>query len=347
MNPTLDATTHASTSTQPESKVPAKRSLVSIVVPAFNEAESIQPALQTLSSVFDCLPYEFEIVVIDDGSGDDTFGRAAAMADAGLPVRAIRLSRNFGKEGALLAGLLQAHGDAAITIDADLQHPPSLIPEMLKAWQSGAKVVHAVKRDRGDKSWISTIRARVINGLLTRLSGVDVRNSSDYKLLDRAALDILTRTLPERCRFYRGLTGWIGFEQATIAFDIAPRQHGQSRWRLQSLLALALTALVSFTSIPLRIVSVMGLLTFLLGLGVGGDAIWSWATGRAVSGFVTIIITLLFIGSSIMISLGVIGEYIAKIYDEIKGRPAYVIDKLYERRDGPPRSAGNQFSAEE
>ena len=120
---------------------PSHRQVVSIVVPAFNEAEGIQPAIQTLSSVFDCLPYEFEIVVIDDGSGDDTFGRAAAMADAGLPVRAIRLSRNFGKEGALLAGLQHARGDAAITIDADLQHPPSLIPELLEAWQGGARVV--------------------------------------------------------------------------------------------------------------------------------------------------------------------------------------------------------------
>jgi len=314
---------------------PSHRQLVSIVVPAFNEAEGIQSAVRTLAGVFDPLPYALEIIVVDDGSHDDTFGRAAAMADAGLPVRAIRLSRNFGKEGALLAGLQHALGDAAITIDADLQHPPSLIPKMLEAWQGGARVVHAVKRDRGDEPWLSTLRARIINGLLTRLGGVDVRNSSDYKLLDRAALDVLTRTLPERRRFYRGLAGWIGFEQATIEFDVAPRQHGQSGWRLRSLLALALTALVSFTSAPLRIVSVLGLLTFLLGLGVGGDALWSWATGRAVSGFVTIIITLLLIGSFIMISLGVIGEYIAKIYDEIKERPAYVIDRIYERSDGP------------
>ena len=314
--------------------LPSQRRLVSIVVPAFNEAEGIQSAIQTLSGVFDTLPYALEIVVVDDGSRDDTYGRAAAMADAGLPVRAIRLSSNFGKEGALLAGLHYARGDATITIDADLQHPPSLIPAMIQAWEAGAKVVHAVKRNRGDEPWLSSLRASLINALLTRLGGVDVRNSSDYKLLDRGALDVLISGLPERRRFYRGLAGWIGFEQATIEFDVAPRQHGASGWRLRSLLALALTALVSFTSAPLRIVSVLGLLTFLLGVGVGGDALWSWAHGRAVSGFVTLIITLLLIGSFIMISLGVIGEYIAKIYDEIKQRPAYVIDRMYERSNG-------------
>ena len=335
MNPTGAMNRIAMNQDSVGANLPLRRSLVSIVMPAFNEAEGIQSAIRTLSGVFDALHHDFEIVVVDDGSRDDTFGRAAAMADAGLPVRAIRLSRNFGKEGALLAGLQHARGDATITIDADLQHPPSLIPAMIQAWEDGAKVVHAVKRDRGDEPWLSSLRASLINTLLTRLGGVDVRNSSDYKLLDRAALDVLTRTLPERRRFYRGLAGWIGFDHATIGFDVAPRQHGASGWRLRSLLALTLTALVSFTSAPLRIVSVLGLLTFLLGLGVGGDALWSWAHGRAVSGFVTLIITLLLIGSFIMISLGVIGEYIAKIYDEIKQRPAYVIDRVYERTHAP------------
>jgi len=311
--------------------------LVSVVVPAYNEAAGIQSAIRTLAQVFNELPYEIEIVVIDDGSRDDTFGRAAEMIDAGLTVRAIRFSKNFGKEAALLAGLQHAAGAAVITIDADLQHPPSLIPAMIAEWERGAKVVHGVKHDRGDEPWFSAMRARVINMLLTRLGGVDVRNSSDFKLLDRAAVNVLTNEMPERRRFYRGLAGWIGFQQATIEFDVAPRQHGQSGWRLRSLLALALTALVSFTSAPLRIVSVLGALTFILGLAVGGDALWSWHQGKAVSGFATMIMTLLLIGSFIMISLGVIGEYIAKIYDEIKQRPPYVIDRI---RETEPTGAG-------
>ena len=311
--------------------------LVSVVVPAYNEAAGIQSAIRTLAQVFNELPYEIEIVVIDDGSRDDTFGRAAEMIDAGLTVRAIRFSKNFGKEAALLAGLQHAAGAAVITIDADLQHPPSLIPAMIAEWERGAKVVHGVKHDRGDEPWFSAMRARVINMLLTRLGGVDVRNSSDFKLLDRAAVNVLTNEMPERRRFYRGLAGWIGFQQATIEFDVAPRQHGQSGWRLRSLLALALTALVSFTSAPLRIVSVLGALTFILGLAVGGDALWSWHQGKAVSGFATMIMTLLLIGSFIMISLGVIGEYIAKIYDEIKQRPPYVIERI---RETEPTGAG-------
>ncbi len=305
--------------------------LLSIVVPAFNESAGIQAAIRTLAEVAGALPYRFEIVVVDDGSRDETFKRAAEMADAGFPVRAVRLSRNFGKEAGLLAGLQHAKGDAAITIDADLQHPPSLIPDMVKAWEQGATIVHGVKRDRGDEPWLSTARAYVVNKLITTMGGINVQNSSDYKLLDRAAVDIISKMLPERSRFYRGLASWIGFKQVTLEFDVAERQSGASGWTLHSLIALSLTAMVTFTSAPLRIVSVLGVLTFLLGAGVGTEALLSWFRGDAVSGFTTIIITLMLIGSFIMISLGIIGEYIAKIYDEIKHRPTYVIDQVYER----------------
>jgi glycosyltransferase involved in cell wall biosynthesis len=277
------------------------------------------------------LAYRYELVVVDDGSRDDTFRLAADMADSGIPVRAVRLSRNFGKEAGLLAGLQNARGDAVITIDADLQHPPTLIPEMVAAWEQGAKIVHGIKRDRGDEPWLSTARAFVVNRLISALGGIDVQNSSDFKLLDRAAVDIISKLLPERSRFYRGLASWVGFNQVTLKFEVAARQQGQSGWSLRSLIALSLTAMVSFTSAPLRIVSVLGVLTFLLGAAVGTDAVLSWIRGDAVSGFTTIIITLMLIGSFIMISLGVIGEYIAKIYDEIKHRPLYIIDQVYER----------------
>jgi len=314
--------------------VNAHRRLISVVLPAFNEAEGIRRAVTTIAAILQLPGYDCEFVVVDDGSRDDTFDRAAELTDKGLPVRAIRLSRNFGKEAAILAGLLNATGDAVITIDADLQHPPELIPAMIKAWEGGAQIVHGVKRDRGKEGWVSTLRAKVINLLLTRLGGVDVRSSSDFKLLDRIAVNAL-KCLPERKRFYRGLAGWIGFRQVTLLFDVADRQHGQSGWSLRSLLGLALTATVSFTSLPLRIVSVLGFLTFLLALGVGSDALRSWIRGEAVSGFVTIIITLLLIGSFIMISLGIIGEYIAKIYDEIKQRPVFIIDCVHDYGSRP------------
>lgn len=300
--------------------------LLSVVVPAFNESAGIQNTIRALAAVLDKLAYDYEILVIDDGSRDATFLRASEMVDKGFPVRAFRLSRNFGKEAALLAGLQQARGNAVITIDADLQHPPALIPTMVTIWERGAKVVHGVKRSRGKEHWWATLRARIVNAMLEKLGGIDVQNSSDFKLLDRVAVNVLTRALPERRRFYRGLADWIGFEQVTVEFDVAARQSGESGFSLRSLIALALTATISFTSAPLRIVSILGVLTFLLGVGVGSEALWSWFHHVSVSGFMTLIATLLLLGSFIMISLGVIGEYIAKIYDEIKQRPAFIID---------------------
>lgn len=319
--------------------------LLSIVVPAFNEEAGIQNALRKLAATLDPLNYRYELVVVDDGSRDRTFERTVQMCEEGLPVRSIRLSRNFGKEAALLAGLQNAVGDAVITIDADLQHPPSLIPAMVDEWEKGAKIVHGAKKHRGKEHWWSTARANIVNKLITTLGGVDVRNSSDFKLLDRKAVDALASSLTERKRFYRGLVSWLGFSQTTVLFDVEERQFGQSGWSLRGLLALSLTALVSFTSAPLRVVSILGMLTFVLGIAVGTDAIISWYRGEAVSGFATIIITLLLIGSFIMISLGVIGEYIAKIYEEIKERPAYLVEQMHHApRDAQPGAevdAGN------
>lgn len=306
--------------------------LLSIVVPAFNEASGIQAAIRTLSRVCESLPYAYEIVVVDDGSCDNTFDRAVAMGETDFPVRALRLSRNFGKEAALLAGLKNARGAAVITIDADLQHPPALIPNMVSAWERGAKVVHGVKRDRGEEHWWVTLRASIVNRLLTMLGGIDVRNSSDFKLLDRAVVEVLTQLLPERNRFYRGLSDWVGFSQVELEFDVAPRLQGESGWSWRSLMGLAWTATISFTSAPLRMVSVLGILTLLLGIGVGLEALISWMRDLAISGFVTEIVTMLLLGSFIMISLGVIGEYIAKIYDELKHRPTFIIDGVYNRR---------------
>lgn len=307
------------------------RKLLSIVVPALNEASGIQKALRTIASVLEKLNYAYEIIVIDDGSRDHTFDRAASLADAGLPIRTFGFSRNFGKEAAILAGLRVARGDGVITIDADLQHPPSLIPAMVSAWEGGAKIVNGVKRDRRDRHWWITLRANLINSLLKRIGGIDVRNASDFKLLDRAVVEVMARELPERRRFYRGLTYWLGFPQVLLEFDVAPRDTGRSTWSLHALISLAWTAMVSFTAAPLQIVSVLGLFTLLLGLFIGTDTLWSWLHGRAVSGFATTIIVLLLIGSSIMISLGIIGEYIAKIYEEIKRRPAYIISRSYEK----------------
>jgi glycosyltransferase involved in cell wall biosynthesis len=300
--------------------------LVSVVVPAHNEAQGIAQATQVIGGVLDGCGVRWEIVVVDDGSGDDTFERVSELARRDPRIKGIRFSRNFGKESALLAGLAHAAGQAVITIDADLQHPPSLIPQMIEHWRGGAKVVDAVKRSRDTDGALTRLRARVFNALLTRLGGIRVENSSDFKLLDRVVVDTVVRLMPERLRFYRGLTEWVGYPRVSLPFDVAERHTGEGKWTLWKLIELALTATISFTSAPLRIVTVLGFLTLAFGFVVGAEALVGWARGFAVSGFTTTIATLLIIGSAIMISLGIIGEYIAKIYDEIKARPAYLVD---------------------
>jgi glycosyltransferase involved in cell wall biosynthesis len=299
--------------------------LLSIVIPAHNEGEGIASALQEIERVVAGCSVTHEIIVVDDGSRDGTYERVRAIAATGLPVKAIRFSRNFGKESALLAGLKAAAGQAVVTMDADLQHPPSLVPIMLERWRTGAKVVHAVKRERTHDAAITRWRAALFNGLLTKLGGIDVRNASDFKLLDRVAVDAIVVRLPERRRFYRGLADWVGFEQASVPFDVGVRDAGEGKWSLRSLFDLATTAIVSFTAAPLRIVTVLGLLTLGFALLVAADTVRSRLAGSSVSGFATLEITLLLLGSFIMISLGIVGEYIAKIYDEIKARPHFIV----------------------
>jgi polyisoprenyl-phosphate glycosyltransferase len=213
-----------------------------------------------------------------------------------------------------------------VTMDADLQHPPELIPEMVRRWREGAWVVHGVKQSRTGDPPLVRLRAWAFNGLLQRLGRIDLHNASDFKLLDRAVIDVLVHQLPERERFYRGLTSWIGFPQASVPFDVGARNAGSGKWSMLALTGLAVTGVLSFTSAPLRIVTFLGFLTLVLAAGVGGDALWSWMHGRAVSGFATVILTLLILGSFIMISLGIVGEYLAKLYEEIKVRPPYLIE---------------------
>ncbi len=303
----------------------AKLPDISVVIPAYNEGEGVDRALATISGILQTVPGNWEIIVIDDGSRDDTYERVCLYAQTEPNVKGVSFSRNFGKEAALLAGLKYSRGKAVVVIDADLQHPPELIPEMLAKWHNGAKIVHAVKRSRKTDSAGKRLAALTVNKIISWLGGINIHNSSDYKLLDREIVDILVYQLPERERFFRGLSSWIGFREEYIEFDVSNRIENESKWSFWSLVELAITALTSFTSAPLRIVTFLGLMTLVLGFAVASEALWSWHQGQAVSGFATIIITLLLIGSFIMISLGIIGEYIAKIYEEIKSRPPYLI----------------------
>jgi len=299
--------------------------LISVIVPAYNESLGIENALKEISAVLLECQSSWEIIVVDDGSSDSMFEKVRQIALSESRIKAISLSRNFGKEAAMLAGLEHAAGDAVITLDADLQHPPRLIPELLAKWRQGIQIVHAVKRTRNKESFGKKATAYCINRMISGLGGININNSSDFKLLDREIVDIIVYQLPERERFFRGLTSWLGFSEDYVYFDVDERQDGESKWSFWSLLELSITALTSFTSLPLRIVTFLGVATLILGFFIASDALLSLMRGQAVSGFATTIITLLMIGSFIMISLGIIGEYIAKIYEEVKARPHYLV----------------------
>jgi glycosyltransferase involved in cell wall biosynthesis len=312
--------------------------LLSVVVPAHNEAHGIAHAIDVILSAVASCGMQAELIVVDDGSQDGTFDRVKELAARDRRIKGLRFTRNFGKEAALLAGLRAASGSAVITIDADLQHPPALIATMIEQWRAGARVVDAVKRGRAGDGALTRLRAGLFNALLSRLAGINLRNASDFKLLDRVVVDAIARELPERQRFYRGLADWVGYRHVSVQFDVEPRAQGEGKWSVWRLVQLATTAIVSFTSAPLQIVTILGVLTLVLGMGVGADALIAWFQGRAVSGFATTIITLLIVGSFIMISLGIIGEYIAKIYDEIKARPPYFLESAvgFEEKDTFP-----------
>ncbi len=299
--------------------------IISAVIPAYNESQGLSAALTHIAGILNACENAWEIIVVDDGSRDETYQQICQLSKAEPRIKGLSLSRNFGKEAAMLAGLAHAKGEAVIIIDADLQHPPSFIPEMVDKWRAGAQIVHAVKRSREEDSAAKRAAAYCINQMISGLGGINVKNSSDFKLLDREIVDIIVDQLPERERFFRGLTSWLGFSEAHIYFDVASRQGDESKWSFWQLLELAITALTSFTSMPLRIVTLLGFATLILGFFVASDALLSLAHGQSISGFATIIISLLLIGSFIMISLGIIGEYIAKIYEEVKARPHYLV----------------------
>jgi glycosyltransferase involved in cell wall biosynthesis len=302
-----------------------KSLIISAVIPAHNESQGITAAIKKIADILSTCESDWEIIIVDDGSTDQTYQKICQLSEAEPRIKGLALSRNFGKEAAMLAGLEYATGEAVIVMDADLQHPPGFIPEMIDKWRSGAQIVHAVKRSRKEDSFSQKTAAYCINQLISSLGGININNSSDFKLLDKEIVDIIINKLPERERFFRGLTSWLGFSEAYIYFDVAARQGDESKWSFWSLLELSITALTSFTSLPLRIVTFLGFVTLILGFFIAGDTVLSLMKGQAVSGFATIIISLLLIGSFIMISLGIIGEYIAKIYEEVKARPHYLI----------------------
>ena len=314
-------------------------SLISVVIPLYNEGSHLGELLSDLKGALEQAGCRFEVVLVDDGSSDDTWAKIKDEARICTHLRAIRLSRNFGKELALCAGLERARGKAVIVMDGDGQHPPSLLAPMIETWRtSGADIIEAVKRRRGRESLTSKFGALTFYVILNKLSGFDLKGASDFKLIDRRVLDTWL-AMRERNVFFRGMTAWMGFRTIQIPFEVGPRRAGKSGWSYLRRAKLALTGITTFSSFPLHFVTFAGVIFFLFAVGLGIQTLYLKLAGRALTGFATVILLELIIGSLLMISLGIIGEYLARIYEEVKGRPRYIITESIEPDSGQGISA--------
>ncbi|MBW2493131.1 MAG: glycosyltransferase family 2 protein [Deltaproteobacteria bacterium] len=313
---------------------------LSIVIPLLNEEPHLEQTLETIRRELAIFEGDYELVLIDDGSSDGTWELLRKSVAAFGDARAIRLSRRFGKELAMCAGIERSRGDAVVVMDGDLQHPPRLIPEMVRGWEEeGFDIVEGVKKHRGDESSSYRTQTGFYYFLLRSLSGIDLKGASDFKLMDRRVVDAWSR-MGERNVFFRGMSAWLGFRRKKLYFDVEQRAGGRSAWSSLGLIRLAINGITSFSSLPVHIITVMGAIFLCFALLLGANSIVQWFSGEAVTGFTTVNLLLLIIGSMLMIGLGIIGEYIAKIYDEVKGRPRFVIAEIAE-----PGSEGSKLEA--
>jgi polyisoprenyl-phosphate glycosyltransferase len=299
---------------------------ISIVVPVYNEAEAIDHNLRSiLRSVQNLDNIVSQVIVVDDGSTDGTSDIVLKICENEPGLDLVVFNRNFGKEAAMLAGLNYSRGDAVIVMDSDLQHPPSLVPEMLGHWFNGYEVVEACKKSRGEERLPYKLFAKSFYLFFEILTKIDLKNKTDYKLLDRKVVDSYLG-LPEKKRFFRGMIPWLGYRTQQVFFDVPVRESGSSSWSATKLLQLATTALSNFTSTPLHLVTLLGAVYLVASVMLGGWVLYQTAIGSALSGFPTVILLVLLTGSLILFSLGQIGVYLEQVFDESKGRPPYVIN---------------------
>lgn len=307
--------------------------VLSIVLPAYNEEQNIANTAHVLSVFLEEQGIDYELVFISDGSKDNTYAEILKAAAENPRIKGAQFSRNFGKEAGIFAGLELALGDAVIVMDCDLQHPPEAIPRMWEKWKAGAEIVEGIKSDRGKESLGYRLSAGLFYKIMSKLIKIDMNASSDFKLLDRKVVNVLLE-LPERNTFFRALTFWAGFRTETVEYEVQERQFGQSKWSLWSLMKYAVTNATSFSTLPLQMVTVMGAVSIVGSLILAVQTLVRFLMGTSVEGFTTVILLILIIGGFIMLSLGVIGHYIARIYEEVKGRPKYIISQVTDNVNG-------------
>lgn len=305
----------------------AGSAMLSVILPCYNEEKMIALAAGTLSALLDGEAIAHELIFVDDGSRDGTWAEIRRAAEGDGRIVGLHFSRNFGKEAAMFAGLEAAKGDCCAVLDCDLQHPPEKLVEMYRLWEQGYEVVEGVKEDRGEESGLHRFAANAFYSLISRATGLNMADSSDFKLLDRKVVDALNQ-MPERNVFFRALSYWVGFRKTELRYRVRERTAGESKWSTRALLRYAITNLASFSSAPLQLVTVLGCVMLAVAAVFGVIALVQKLSGAALGGFTTVILLLLFSSSLIMIALGIIGYYLARIYEEIKGRPRYIVSQI-------------------
>ncbi len=308
-------------------------SLLSIVLPAYNEEQNIANTAKVLSEMLEEHEIDYELIFISDGSKDGTFEEIKKVSAANSRIKGAQFSRNFGKEAGIFAGLELTTGDAVVVMDCDLQHPPQVVLQMWKLWQEGAEVVEGIKSKRGKESLGYKLSAGLFYKIMSALIKMDMNSSSDFKLLDRKVVNVMLN-LPERNTFFRALSFWAGFETRTVEYEVQERQFGESKWSLFSLMKYAVANATSFSTLPLQMVTLMGVIAILFSIVLAVQTLVRYLMGTSVEGFTTVILLILIIGGFIMLSLGIIGHYIARIYEEVKGRPKYIISKVTDNVTG-------------
>lgn len=303
---------------------------ISVVVPMYNESDNINYFFQRIVTVLEKSGCRYEIICINDGSRDDTLTHLLRHHDQNPAIKVLDLSRNFGKETALSAGLDYTQGRAVIPIDADLQDPPELIHDLIAKWREGYDVVYATRRERQGETFLKKFTAKMFYHTIDQLSEVEIpKNTGDFRLLDRKVVDAL-KQFPEKNRFMKGLFAWVGYEQTAIYYDRDPRLAGSSKWNYWRLWNFALDGITSFSSVPLRIWTYVGLLISAFALLYALQIIIQVIIyGRDAPGYASIMVTLLFVSGLQFITLGIIGEYLGRIFNEVKQRPLYLVRQFY------------------
>lgn len=307
----------------------AKSVFISCVIPVYNEEAVIEPFLKALNAALSQLTGRYEIIVVNDGSKDATLQKILGVVKT-LPVKLLSLSRNFGKEAAMTAGLERCQGDVAIIMDADFQHPLEVLPSFLKYWGEGYDMVYGMRENRDAESAFKRNCARLFYWMMTKITQIEIpNNAGDFRLLDRKIIEAL-KQFPERTRFMKGLYAWIGYKKIGVPFEVQERAAGGSSYRLMRLLELAIAGITSFSDVPLR---VWGLIGFMISLGSLIYAIYMVTStlmfGTDFPGFPTIVVAIVFLGGIQLLSIGILGEYIARIFTEVKQRPQYLVEQSH------------------